>query len=38
MRGSEICNGYRLNSEALAVKIDGLHIGEMVVSIKKNFY
>ena len=24
------CNGYRLNSEALAVKIDGLHIGEMV--------
>ncbi len=24
------CNGYRLNSEALAVKIDGIHIGEMV--------
>ena len=24
------CNGYRLNSEALAVKINGLHIGEMV--------
>ncbi len=24
------CNGHRLNSEALAVKINGLHIGEMV--------
>ena len=35
-RRCEICNGYRLNSEALAVKIDGLHIGEMVkLSIKK---
>jgi len=35
-RKCESCNGYRLNSEALAVKIDGLHIGEMVeYSIKK---
>ena len=35
-RQCEICNGYRLNSEALAVKIDGLHIGEMVeLSIKE---
>lgn len=24
------CNGFRLNPEALSVKIDGLHIGEMV--------
>ena len=37
-RQCEICNGYRLNSEALAVKIDGLHIGEMVeLSIKELF-
>ncbi len=35
-RQCEICDGYRLNSEALAVKIDGLHIGEMVeLSIKE---
>ena len=33
------CNGFRLNSEALAVKIDGLHIGEMVeFSIKKLYF
>jgi excinuclease ABC subunit A len=25
----EDCNGYRLNPEALCVKIDGLHIGEL---------
>ncbi len=38
-RQCEICNGYRLNSEALAVKIDGLHIGEMVeLSIKELFF
>ena len=37
-RQCEICNGYRLNTEALAVKIDGLHIGEMVeLSIKELF-
>ena len=37
-RQCEICNGYRLNSEALAVKIDRLHIGEMVeLSIKELF-
>ena len=37
-RQCEICNGYRLNSEALAVKIDGLHIGEIVeLSIKELF-
>ena len=30
------CNGYRLNSEALAVKINGLHIGEMVEFSIKN--
>ena len=24
------CNGYRLNNEALAVKIGGLHLGELV--------
>ena len=36
-RQCEICNGYRLNSEALAVKIDGLHIGEMVELSIKDF-
>ncbi|MFL2812783.1 MAG: excinuclease ABC subunit UvrA [Paracoccaceae bacterium] len=35
-RECSLCKGYRLNSEALAVKINGLHIGEMVeYSIKK---
>jgi len=33
-----VCNGYRLREEALAVKIAGLHIGEMVqMSIKEAF-
>ncbi len=32
----ETCNGYRLKPEALAVKIDGLHIGEVAaMSIDK---
>ena len=31
-----ICNGYRLNDQAMAVKIDGLHIGEVTEkNIKK---
>ncbi|MBY7649386.1 MAG: excinuclease ABC subunit UvrA [Candidatus Liberibacter europaeus] len=31
-----ICNGYRLKKEALSVKIDGMHIGEVAdMSIKK---
>ncbi len=33
-----VCNGYRLRPEALAVKIAGLHVGEVVrMSIKEAF-
>ena len=28
-RDCEVCNGYRLNEKALAVKINNLHIGEI---------
>ena len=30
----EVCNGYRLKPEALAVKIDGLHIGQVCATCR----